>query len=153
MPRRRTATATQLDRSVAAVGAPPVPTVGGAIRQLPPPPGDLRGVDFELLGDLGDRLVVLHRPGEQPTHLSPCSVLPSHFCLSRHRWWGEAVCPWPQEGDPNNAASAIAEALEADVTPLRLQLGADPVTAVRDHSAQLLRDLEAWKSVGLSTSY
>ncbi len=35
--------------------------VGGAVEQLPTPLGDLRGVDFELLGDLGDRLVVLHR--------------------------------------------------------------------------------------------
>jgi hypothetical protein len=33
--------------------------VGGAFRMLPALLRDLGGVDFELLGDLGDRLVVL----------------------------------------------------------------------------------------------
>lgn len=58
-----------------------------------------------------------------------------------------------QAGDPDKAAQAVTRALEADVTPLRLQLGADAVTSVRDHAAQLLRDLDAWESVGLSTGY
>ena len=56
-----------------------------------------------------------------------------------------------QEGDPAKAAAAIEAALEADATPLRLQLGADSLEAIRAHAEQLLRDLKTWESVALST--
>ena len=56
-----------------------------------------------------------------------------------------------QEGDPAKAAVAIDTALRAPNTPLRLQLGADAVAAVRAHSESLLKDLAAWESVALDT--
>ena len=56
-----------------------------------------------------------------------------------------------QEGDPRKAAEAIEKALEADTTPLRLQLGADAVAAVRGHAENLLIDLASWERVGADT--
>jgi NAD(P)-dependent dehydrogenase (short-subunit alcohol dehydrogenase family) len=56
-----------------------------------------------------------------------------------------------QPGDPAKAARAVALALEAEVTPLRLQLGADAIGAVRAHSEQLLQDLAAWEPIGADT--
>ncbi|OHV76019.1 oxidoreductase [Rhizobium sp. LCM 4573] len=56
-----------------------------------------------------------------------------------------------QEGDPAKAAHAIDRALKAEKMPLRLQLGADAVSAVRAHAEQLLQDLAEWEKVGLDT--
>jgi NAD(P)-dependent dehydrogenase (short-subunit alcohol dehydrogenase family) len=58
-----------------------------------------------------------------------------------------------QEGDPRKAAAAIETALDAPNTPLRLQLGADAVDAVRGHSEALLKDLAAWESLARSTRF
>ncbi|WP_299007252.1 oxidoreductase [uncultured Caulobacter sp.] len=58
-----------------------------------------------------------------------------------------------QPGDPAKAAQAIAKALAAEVTPLRLQLGADAVDMVRNHAQKLLADLEAWTPVALDTTF
>jgi NAD(P)-dependent dehydrogenase (short-subunit alcohol dehydrogenase family) len=58
-----------------------------------------------------------------------------------------------QEGDPRKAAAAIETALEAPNTPLRLQLGADAVDAIRGHSETLMRDLAAWEDIARSTSF
>ncbi len=57
-----------------------------------------------------------------------------------------------QTGDPDQAAAAIDTALKAEVTPLRLQLGADAIDAVRAHSVQLLKNLAAWEGVGRATA-
>ncbi|MBV8869045.1 MAG: SDR family NAD(P)-dependent oxidoreductase, partial [Acetobacteraceae bacterium] len=46
-----------------------------------------------------------------------------------------------QEGDPLKAAAAIDDALRAEKTPLRLQLGGDAIAAVRAHAEALLADL------------
>jgi NAD(P)-dependent dehydrogenase (short-subunit alcohol dehydrogenase family) len=51
-----------------------------------------------------------------------------------------------QSGDPRKAAAAIEAALNAPDTPLRLQLGADAVAAIRGHSEALLKDLAAWEA-------
>ena len=56
-----------------------------------------------------------------------------------------------QEGDPDKAARAVASALEAKSTPLRLQLGADAVAAVRGHAERLLEDLASWERAALDT--
>lgn len=56
-----------------------------------------------------------------------------------------------QEGDPAKAARAIDLALKAEATPLRLQLGADAVAAIRGHSERLLADLVAWEGCALDT--
>jgi NAD(P)-dependent dehydrogenase (short-subunit alcohol dehydrogenase family) len=53
-----------------------------------------------------------------------------------------------QDGDPVKAARALDFALHADKTPLRLQVGADSIGAVRAHAQQLLHDLAAWEKVG-----
>jgi NAD(P)-dependent dehydrogenase (short-subunit alcohol dehydrogenase family) len=57
-----------------------------------------------------------------------------------------------QPGDPDKAARAVAQALEAETTPLRLQLGADAIGAVRAHGEKLLADLANWEAVGLATT-
>jgi NAD(P)-dependent dehydrogenase (short-subunit alcohol dehydrogenase family) len=57
-----------------------------------------------------------------------------------------------QEGDPRRAAAVIETALEAPNTPLRLQLGADAVEAVRGHSEALLKDLATWEALARSTA-
>lgn len=56
-----------------------------------------------------------------------------------------------QEGDPDKAARAVAQALAAETTPLRLQLGADAVAAVRGHAERLLADLASWEATALDT--
>lgn len=53
-----------------------------------------------------------------------------------------------QEGDPLKAAAAIDDALRAEKTPLRLQLGGDAIAAVRAHAEALLADLAAWEARG-----
>lgn len=58
-----------------------------------------------------------------------------------------------QEGDPTKAAKAVLEALNAEDTPLRLQLGADAVGAVRTHAEALLADLARWELVALNTKF
>lgn len=58
-----------------------------------------------------------------------------------------------QEGDPRKAAEAIERALDAETTPLRLQLGEDAINAVRSHAETLLRDLAAWEDVALATRF
>jgi NAD(P)-dependent dehydrogenase (short-subunit alcohol dehydrogenase family) len=57
-----------------------------------------------------------------------------------------------QPGDPAKAARAVALALESDATPLRLQLGADAIGAVRAHAEQLLKDMATWEKVGTATA-
>ncbi|MFT4194950.1 oxidoreductase [Ottowia sp.] len=57
-----------------------------------------------------------------------------------------------QAGDPDKAAAAVDAALRAEATPLRLQLGADSIDAVRGHAEQLLADLAAWEAVGSATA-
>jgi NAD(P)-dependent dehydrogenase (short-subunit alcohol dehydrogenase family) len=58
-----------------------------------------------------------------------------------------------QEGDPRKAAEAIERALDAETTPLRLQLGGDSVDAVRSHAEMLLADLTRWEGVSRGTSF
>jgi len=57
-----------------------------------------------------------------------------------------------QPGDPAKAARAVVKALEAEVTPLRLQLGADSIGAVRAHAETLLKDLATWEQTGAATA-
>ena len=56
-----------------------------------------------------------------------------------------------QIGDPLKAAAAIDLALQAQNTPLRLQLGEDAVAAVRAHAKTMLDDLEHWQPVAVNT--
>jgi NAD(P)-dependent dehydrogenase (short-subunit alcohol dehydrogenase family) len=58
-----------------------------------------------------------------------------------------------QEGDPSKAAAAIEAAIDAAHPPLRLQLGADAVEMVREHSATLLKDLAAWEVLARGTRF
>jgi NAD(P)-dependent dehydrogenase (short-subunit alcohol dehydrogenase family) len=56
-----------------------------------------------------------------------------------------------QAGDPMKAAAAIDKALQAETTPLRLQLGEDAITSIRAHTETMLADLKSWEPVGLDT--
>jgi NAD(P)-dependent dehydrogenase (short-subunit alcohol dehydrogenase family) len=58
-----------------------------------------------------------------------------------------------QDGDPRKAAAVIEAALDAPNTPLRLQLGADAVEAVRDHAQALLKELGDWEQLARGTSF
>jgi NAD(P)-dependent dehydrogenase (short-subunit alcohol dehydrogenase family) len=58
-----------------------------------------------------------------------------------------------QPGDPRKAAQAIDRALAADTTPLRLQLGADAIDAVRAHAQTMLGDMQAWEPVSRATDF
>jgi NAD(P)-dependent dehydrogenase (short-subunit alcohol dehydrogenase family) len=58
-----------------------------------------------------------------------------------------------QDGDPAKAARAIHQALRAEATPLRLQLGADSVSSIRAHAERLLADLAAWEPVAMDTKF
>jgi NAD(P)-dependent dehydrogenase (short-subunit alcohol dehydrogenase family) len=57
-----------------------------------------------------------------------------------------------QAGDPAKAAAVIEAALDAPDTPLRLQLGADAIDAVRTHSQVLLKELDAWEERARNTA-
>ena len=56
-----------------------------------------------------------------------------------------------QDGDPLKAAKAIYIALQADKTPLRLQLGEDAINAVKEHAEVLIKELEEWRETGENT--
>jgi NAD(P)-dependent dehydrogenase (short-subunit alcohol dehydrogenase family) len=56
-----------------------------------------------------------------------------------------------QLGDPLKAAAAIDQALAAEKTPLRLQVGEDAVVAVRTHAKTLLEELDHWQAVAANT--
>jgi NAD(P)-dependent dehydrogenase (short-subunit alcohol dehydrogenase family) len=58
-----------------------------------------------------------------------------------------------QPGDPLKAAAAIETALASPATPLRLQLGADAVDAVRNHAETLLSDLGTWETLARATAF
>jgi NAD(P)-dependent dehydrogenase (short-subunit alcohol dehydrogenase family) len=51
------------------------------------------------------------------------------------------------------AGGALKHMLAAETPPLRLQLGADAVAAVRGHAERLLADLAHWKPVALDTRF
>ncbi len=57
-----------------------------------------------------------------------------------------------QDGDPMKAAAAIERALDAPDMPLRLQLGADAVRAVREHAETLLGQMAAWENVAVDVT-
>lgn len=58
-----------------------------------------------------------------------------------------------QQNDPAKGAAAIIQAVEAEVPPLRLPLGPDSVTYLRDKLAAMAKELEAWASVSSSTRF
>jgi len=58
-----------------------------------------------------------------------------------------------QDGDPFKAAIAIERALDADQTPLRLQLGKDAIGSVRAHAQSMLNDMAQWEPISTATSF
>ena len=52
----------------------------------------------------------------------------------------------------SNASHNVYISLDAERTPLRLQLGADAVDAIRAHANTLLADLAQWERVAADTS-
>jgi NAD(P)-dependent dehydrogenase (short-subunit alcohol dehydrogenase family) len=57
-----------------------------------------------------------------------------------------------QPGDPRKAAAAIATALDADETPLRLVLGADAIGNIRNRLEGVGDELSRWDAVGRETA-
>ncbi|MGF6992471.1 oxidoreductase [Paraburkholderia sp. GAS32] len=58
-----------------------------------------------------------------------------------------------QSGDPAKAAAAIIQAVRAEPPPLRLPLGPDAVSVVRDKLASLQDNLDAWLEVSSATDF
>ncbi|MFM0670710.1 oxidoreductase [Paraburkholderia sediminicola] len=58
-----------------------------------------------------------------------------------------------QSGDPAKAAAAIIQAVRTEPPPLRLPLGPDAVSVVRDKLASLQENLDAWVEVASATDF
>lgn len=58
-----------------------------------------------------------------------------------------------QQNDPAKGAEAIIRAVEAEAPPLRLPLGSDSVTYLRDKLAAMAKELEAWAPVSSGTRF
>ncbi|WP_331767120.1 oxidoreductase [Embleya sp. NBC_00896] len=58
-----------------------------------------------------------------------------------------------QPGDPAKAAAAVIAALDAEVTPLRLPLGADAIDAVLGHLDGVRAEIATWEKVGRDTTF
>jgi hypothetical protein len=57
-----------------------------------------------------------------------------------------------QPGDPRKAAAAIATALDADKTPLRLVLGEDAIANIRARLDRVADELSRWEEVARATA-
>nr|WP_028923539.1 SDR family oxidoreductase [Pseudonocardia acaciae] len=58
-----------------------------------------------------------------------------------------------QPNDPRRAAEAIIRAVRDESSPLRLPLGPEAVTRIREKLRRQLADLDAWEKVSLDTRY
>ena len=58
-----------------------------------------------------------------------------------------------QPGDPARAAQALIAVVESQHPPLRLPLGTDAFTLIRQHIQQQLNDLDRWESLSRSTDF
>jgi NAD(P)-dependent dehydrogenase (short-subunit alcohol dehydrogenase family) len=58
-----------------------------------------------------------------------------------------------QPGDPDRAAAAILEALDAEQTPLRLALGSDAVDAIGEYLDTARTELSRWEAVGRGADF
>ncbi|MFB2561983.1 oxidoreductase [Rhizobium sp. IMFF44] len=56
-----------------------------------------------------------------------------------------------QLGDPDKLAAAVLELIESDAPPPQLLLGSDALGLVSDRIERLKQEMEAWKSVTVST--
>lgn len=56
-----------------------------------------------------------------------------------------------QLGDPDKLAAAVVDLVESDNPPPQLLLGSDALTHVSDRIERLQQEIEAWKSVTVST--
>ena len=58
-----------------------------------------------------------------------------------------------QRGDPARASQALLAVVESEHPPLRLPLGTDALTIIRQHVQQQLNDLDRWESLSRSTDF
>ncbi len=58
-----------------------------------------------------------------------------------------------QSGDPQKGARALMAIAESDTPPMRLPLGGEAYTIVRNKLAAVAKDLEPWEAVGLNTTF
>lgn len=103
--------------------------------------------------------VLIVEPGQFRTNLAAAGAMPQMPPLPGYESTVGPVRDFAhsmhgtQAGDPLKAAAAISQALRAEKTPLRLQLGADAVDMVRDHARALLAELEEWAPVARATAF
>jgi NAD(P)-dependent dehydrogenase (short-subunit alcohol dehydrogenase family) len=58
-----------------------------------------------------------------------------------------------QPGDPSKAANAIIAAVDADVSPLRLVLGADSLAGIRAKLTAMHAELTMWEPISVDTAF
>ena len=58
-----------------------------------------------------------------------------------------------QAGDPARAAQVLLQLIDAEHAPVHLLLGSDALGVVRQHIADLQRQIDAWESVSRSTDF
>lgn len=58
-----------------------------------------------------------------------------------------------QKGDPVRAAEAIIQAAEAPNPPLRLALGADALTVMREKVSNMMQDWKTWEAVSIGADF
>ncbi len=58
-----------------------------------------------------------------------------------------------QPGDPERLAEAILRLADTETPPRRLPLGSDTVAKIEDKNRDVMRDLEQWRALALSTDF
>jgi NAD(P)-dependent dehydrogenase (short-subunit alcohol dehydrogenase family) len=108
------------------------------------------------VGPLGIKVVVVE-PGAFRTgllggtmHRSP--EIPAYESTANATRAAAEAMDGTQPGDPRKAATAIADAIEADDPPLHLALGEDALEAIRAAQDARRSDLDAWAEVSRATA-
>ncbi len=102
--------------------------------------------------------VTLIEPGSFRTNVNAQGVIPAHPIADYAETSGKMI-EWAKEmdgkqpGDPVKASAAMIQAVESDNPPLRLALGEDAVNGITQKLDSMKAELEAWRSVSLSTAF
>lgn len=103
--------------------------------------------------------VTLIEPGSFRTDFSGRSIVTPEHMIADYAETSGKVIKWNQEmdgkqpGDPVKAVAAMIQVIESDNPPLRLALGEDSVNGITQKLESMKAELEAWKSVSLSTGF
>lgn len=102
--------------------------------------------------------VTLIKPGQFRTNGFASIVTPKHLIADYAETSGMMIdsiraSHGKQPGDPAKAAVAMIQVVESDNPPLRLALGEDSANVIAQKLDAMKAELEAWKSVSLSTAF